>query len=210
AIVSCFLIPWARQLVELLLGPAYHDSWPVLALMLLYPIHQSLGQVNATMFMACERTREYMITALIGQLLSLPVSYILLAAPDTMPLPGLGLGAYGLALKMVGMNALLVNLQAWIIAKFNQWKFEWLYQLTAIVPLLLLGYIAKAVTEALPVLDGADPRARVLADLALAGLIFAPVALILLWLQPRIAGFERDELRALVARFNPLHLARRP
>jgi O-antigen/teichoic acid export membrane protein len=210
AIVSCFLIPWARQLVILLLGEPYRDSWPVLALMLLYPLHQSMGQVNATMFMACERTRDYMIIALIGQLASLPVSYFLLAAPTEIPFPGMGLGAYGLALKMVGMNIVLVNLQAWVIARFNHWKYEWLYQIAAVIPLLLLGYFAKAAADLMIAADsGADPRLHFIVGLVIAGAIFVPCALLLLWLQPGIAGFERAEMRLLAAKLNLSQLARR-
>lgn len=210
ALISCFLIPWAKQLVMLLLGEAYQNSWPVLALMLLYPIHQSTGQVNATTFMACERTKEYMVIALIGQLAALPVSYFLLAAPTSTPFPGLGLGAYGLALKMVGVNIILVNLQAWVIARFNHWKFEWFYQLAAIVPLLLLGYLAKLTTDLLISTDpGTDPRLHLVAGLVIAGVLFAPCAAGLLWLQPRLAGFERDEIHALVAKLYPLLAARR-
>jgi O-antigen/teichoic acid export membrane protein len=210
ALVSCFLIPWAKQLVMLLLGAAYQASWPVLALMLLYPIHQSTGQVNATTFMACERTREYMVIALIGQLAALPVSYFLLAAPTATPLPGLGLGAYGLALKMVGVNIILVNLQAWVIARFNRWKFEWFYQLAAIVPLLVLGYLAKAITDLMISTDAStDPRLHLVAGLAIAGTLFLPCAAALLWLQPRLAGFEREEVHALVAKLQPFLSARR-
>jgi len=210
ALVSCFLIPWAKQLVMLLLGEAYQDSWPVLALMLLYPIHQSIGQVNATTFMACERTKEYMVIALIGQMAALPVSYFLLAAPTVAPVPGLGLGAYGLALKMVGVNILLVNLQAWIIARFNHWKFEWFYQLATIVPLLALGYLAKAMAELVVSTDASsDLRLHLVAGMLIAGVLFLPCAAALLWLQPRLAGLEREELDTLVAKLQPLLSVRR-
>lgn len=209
AIVSCFLIPWARQIVTLLLGSAYQESWPVLGLMLLYPIHQSMGQVNATMFMACERTREYMIIALAGQLLSLPVSYFMLA-PAGAALPGLALGAYGLALKMVGMNVVLANVQAWMIARFSGWKYRWAYQVAGIMVVLVLGYAAReAAVLIIPAAGDVEHKLPFIAGLALSGSIYALGLLVFLWLTPRVAGIEPEELRALLAKLGPPRLARR-
>ena len=196
AAVSCILIPWSKQIVIVLLGDAYQASWPVLALMLLYPIHQSIGQVNATMFMACERTSAYMVIAVAGQIVSLPISYFLLASPSQHPVPGLGLGAYGLALKMVGMNLVLVNFQAWMIAKFGGWKFQWAFQLVGIAGLLLLGYLSKICAAALFNNAGSlDLSLRALAS----GCLYVAASACFLWACPWIAGMERDELGRLLS-----------
>lgn len=210
ALVSCFLIPWSRQLVQLLLGEAYQAAWPVLALMLLYPVHQSMGQVNATMFMACERTTAYMRVALFGQLLSLPVSYVLLATPAAQPLPGLGLGAYGLAFKMVGMNLLLVNLQAWMIARFGGWRYEWSYQWGALAALLLLGFVAReAGLLVIPQVEFVAPL-QLAGGLSVAGVIYCAGAALLLWMWPAVAGLDRSDLRQGLARIVPQRLAGPP
>lgn len=196
AAVSCILIPWSEQIVSRLLGSAYQASWPVLALMLLYPIHQSTGQVNAAMFMACERTSAYMAIAVAGQLISLPISYFLVASPGQHPIPGLGLGAYGLALKMVGMNLVLVNFQAWMIAKFGGWKFQWAFQLVGIAVLLLLGYLSKLCATTL--FSSAGSLELPLRALASGGLYVAAAACFL-WACPWVAGIERGELGRLLS-----------
>jgi O-antigen/teichoic acid export membrane protein len=196
AAVSCMLIPWSEQIVGCLLGSAYQASWPVLALMLLYPIHQSTGQVNAAMFMACERTSAYMAIAIGGQLISLPISYFLLASPTQLPVAGLGLGAYGLALKMVGLNFILVNFQAWMIARIGGWNFQWAFQLVGIGVLLLLGYLSKFCATALFGGSGA-------LDLPLSA--FGSVCLYVagcacfLFACPWVAGAERGELGLLMS-----------
>jgi O-antigen/teichoic acid export membrane protein len=196
ATASCILIPWSRQIVTILLGSAYQDSWPVLALMLLYPIHQSIGQVNATMFMACERTWEYMVITLAGQFVSFPVSYFLLASPQQHPVSGLGLGAYGLALKMVGLNLVLVNFQAWTIAKFSGWKFEWVFQVVGIAALLLLGSLSKLC--AVTLFSGAGTL-QFAAGAVTSGTLYLASAILFFWALPWVAGLERGELGRLVA-----------
>lgn len=200
AMVSCFLIPWSQTLVGVLLGDAYIATWPVLALMLLYPIHQSLGQVNAAMFMACERTKDYMWIAVAGQLLSLPVSFLMLAPAEYS---GLDAGAYGLALKLVVMNVLLTNVQMWMIARFGRWKYEWFYQVAGIAALLVLGYASSAGSAAVMSAAGPDlSTAQLASALLLGGGAYVLGACVLLWTWPGMAGLGREELRGLLERSN--------
>src|SRR5207302_5348904 len=45
AVIAGFLLPWAQDLLRLLLGAAYVGGPSTLAIMFLYPIHQSMGQI---------------------------------------------------------------------------------------------------------------------------------------------------------------------
>jgi O-antigen/teichoic acid export membrane protein len=208
AAVSGFLIPWAPSLVEFLLGPAYVASWPILMLMLLYPIHQSMGQVNATMFLASECTNVWMVISIIGQLVCLPVTFVLLAPHEGYLLPGLALGALGLAIKMVGMNALLTNIQAALLARFNGWRFHWLWQVSVIGGLLLLGYAAHGIAMLLlPSANATQPSLLVLA-LTVAGLLYLMGLALFVRSFPTLLGCDRQELRELARRFLPATLAR--
>lgn len=201
AVVSCFLVPWSEQLTLLLLGKPYVAAWPVLALMFLYPIHQSMGQINATMFMACERTGPYMKLTLLGMLVSFPVTYFLLASPDEWLLPGLELGALGLALKMLMMNVLLVNIQSWVLSRFHGWDFEWSYQIVGISFLLTLGFFTKAfLTLALGVhpLMNMD-KISILVMIFSAGILYVAGVIVFLWLRPSIFGVTQDELKNMIS-----------
>jgi len=57
AVFSGFLIPWSKDITQIFLGPSFKEGSVVLAIMFLYPIHQSLGQVSTTMLMASSNTK---------------------------------------------------------------------------------------------------------------------------------------------------------
>lgn len=205
AVISCFMIPWAKEIVTFLLGAAYQESWAVFAIMLLYPIHQSMGQVNGTMFLACAHTNTYTAIAIIGQVVSIPVSYLLLASSADLLVPGLGLGALGLAIKMVGMSVLLVNIQAWLIARLNGWQYEWKYQVIGISALLALGYLVKVtIIFIIPSATLPAEKFSFILAVALSGVIYMMGVAAFVWLYPHIAGLEKAELRRLLEKYNPL------
>ena len=201
AVISCFLIPWSEQIVALLLGPAYGDAWPVLAIMFFYPIHQSMGQISGTILLATRQTRTYMLIGVFGMIASMPVAYFLLAPSGEGALRGMGLGAQGLAMKMVAMNTLLVNLQAWIIARNNGWKYDWEYQVAGIVSALALGYFAKiAVCLSMGGLCTGPDKWAPLAPFVVAGILYAIGVLLFLWMFPSVAGLDRRDLAGAASR----------
>jgi len=200
AVISCFLIPWAEELTVLLLGEAYSNAWPVLAVMFLYPVHQSMGQINAAMFMACERTKPYMYLSVLGMMVSMPVTIFLLAPPDAWFISGLGLGALGLAIKMVGLNILFVNLQGWFLSRFHQWKYDWGYQMEGLFALLALSVIIKFSLVAL--MGGEMPiemdNLFVLLMLFFSGLIYLFAVCFYVWLRPSLFGLDREDIGKLI------------
>jgi O-antigen/teichoic acid export membrane protein len=200
AIVSCFLVPWSEQLTLLLLGKPYVAAWPVLALMFLYPIHQSMGQINATMFMACERTGPYMKLTILGMLVSFPVTYFLLASPDEWLIPGLELGALGLAIKMLMMNVLFVNIQSWVLARFHSWDYEWSYQIVGVLFLLALGFLTKAIST---IAIGIYPlmemdKFSMLLMIFSGGILYMTGVFAFLWFQPSVFGVDQDEVKNMI------------
>lgn len=201
AVVACFLVPWSEQLTSLLLGSAYAAAWPILAVMFLYPVHQSLGQINATMFMACERTKPYMYLTLLGMFISMPVTYFLLVPSDIWLVPGLGLGAFGLALKMVGLNVLLVNIQSWLLARYHQWKYEWTYQLEGLLVLLSLSFTIKLLAIYFAGDDGLLKLDTFVLLLMMggAGILYLFGVCAYLWFRPSIFGLDR---KGLIIGFN--------
>ncbi|PCJ85724.1 MAG: hypothetical protein COA57_07095 [Flavobacteriales bacterium] len=188
AVVACFLIPWSEQLTVLLLGEAYKNAWPVLAVMFLYPVHQSMGQINGTMFMACERTSPYMYLSILGMLLSMPVTYMVLVPADIWLVSGLGLGALGLALKMVGMNILLVNLQGFMLARFHGWKFDWWYQIEGLIVLIVMSIIVQKVVNTL------ISDAHLIVLLGASALLYLLGVMLYIWLRPNQFGIEKSDI----------------
>ena len=113
------MIPFSREILALLLGPAYQSAWLALSLMFLYPVHQSLGQITATMFFAMGKTKAQSVIGIFFMSISIPTAYFLLA-PRSAIVPGFKLGAMGLALKMVGCQILGVNISAFFVAKYTK------------------------------------------------------------------------------------------
>jgi O-antigen/teichoic acid export membrane protein len=198
ATVSCFLGPWSEQLVGVLLGNAYHAAWPVLFLMLFYPIHQAMGQINGTLFMATGRNTTYMKITMAGLLVSMPVSYVLIAPVSSAWLPGLGMGAMGLAIKVVGVNFVFVNIQSWLISRHYGTAFHWQYQVTAILALLALGYVARWMVQGFVPdsvqIQGGMSMLATLIGIAVSGLLYLAGLFVLITKVPAVIGLKRDEV----------------
>ena len=140
-LISGFLIPWSEEITRIFLGPTYADGAIALAIMFLFPIHQSLGQVCATMLMASSNTKTRLFIACITMGVSVPVSYFVQASPDAL-VPGFGLGAVGMAWKIVLLNVIWANLAVWLIARRYGWKFDWAYQVVSLVAFLSLSWFS--------------------------------------------------------------------
>jgi O-antigen/teichoic acid export membrane protein len=139
---SCLLIPYSSEIVRWLLGSDYSGASLAMAIMFLYPIHQSLGQIQSTVFYATGQTSLYSKIGIVNMLISIPVSYFLLA-PRTQSIPGLHLGAAGLASKMVVLQMLGVCLLAYQLKRLYGWSEDNFYQGTVLLAFLGLGLVGR-------------------------------------------------------------------
>jgi O-antigen/teichoic acid export membrane protein len=190
--LSCLLIPYSRPILRWSAGPNYDAAWVALSILFLYPIHQSLGQITGTLFYASGKTDRYVKIGMTMMLISIPVTYVLLAPPSA-PIPGFGLGAVGLALKMVVIQAIGVNLLAHLIARMSGIAFEWLYQAGVVGVLLALGWTCK---WAAGLLTGLASTPNVTGmEIVLGSLLYAGGSLGLMVGIPGMTGLNRDQLR---------------
>jgi O-antigen/teichoic acid export membrane protein len=186
ASISGFLIPWSAEIISIILGPPYSDASIILAIALLYPIHQAMGQVCGVVFLASGETKKYMVISTLIMLISIPVTYFLLAPKSNYLLGGYDLGSLGLAIKMVGLGIISVNIQAWIISRFCSWKYEWFWQLYGIVFFVGGGFAFKFAYDFI--------------DNLIIHLLFYTVTyflfftLIVLY-HPQIFGFNKEEIK---------------
>jgi O-antigen/teichoic acid export membrane protein len=194
--LSCLFIPYSRQILAWTVGISYEGAWLCLALMFLFPIHQSLGQIQGALFYASSETKTY---ARIGYLMmgvSIPVTYFVLA-PRSAAIAGLGLGAAGLAVKMVVLQIGGVSLQSYVIAKTNGWSYDYSYQAIVLATLLGLGWACKWAAGALLGMSGA--AAGPVEVILLGSSFYAAGLLILLYCRPELAGLTRGEARHMVS-----------
>jgi len=190
--ISCLVIPYSREILNWTVGPDYEAAWMILGLMFLYPIHQSLGQIGGAFFFATGQTRDYAGIGLIMMAVSIPVTYFMLASPSSV-VPGLGLAAVGLAVKMVILQVIWVNLQTYVIARNNGWAYEYGYQVTLLTVLLGLGWIGKWSAGHMLDLIGL-PSGQVVVALA-GSALYAGVCMAMLYQQPSIAGLTGEQIR---------------
>jgi O-antigen/teichoic acid export membrane protein len=197
ALVAGALMPWSAELLQLVLGSSYAAGAVTLAIMFLYPIHQSMGQIGSTMLYATERVSLHSAIGIVVMLASIVVSYFILA-PAGAPVPGLGMASEGLAIKMVLMQIISVNLIAYIIARVSKWRFDWLYQPVSLGTCCLAGWLARQLAEAL-----VGRQQWVLLDMAVAGMIYAILMSAFIFWQPWVAGATRAELIGDLRRLFP-------
>ncbi len=198
AILSGFLIPWSKEIVTVSLGKEYVAAWPVLALMFLYPIHQSLGQIVGTMFLAKGQTKVYSLLSMVLALVSIPVSYLAQAPPSNPFVPGFGLGAMGMALKMVLLNIVSVNASVLALARINKWKFDWAYQVVGITFVITMGYLAKRLVSVFWNVEGIAQINEFLLPGFFSGIIYIVAVFALILAMPWIAGIKREDISGLL------------
>jgi O-antigen/teichoic acid export membrane protein len=193
--ISSLFIPFSREILVRTAGSGYERGWVCLSLMLLFPIHQSLGQIQGTFFYASSNTRSYTKIGLLIMGVSIPVTYFVLA-PRSSTVAGLGLGAVGLAIKLVVLQILAVNLQAYVLARANHWAYDFNFQIVVCLTLISLGWICRWVSVAVVGLTGSFQSPIVV--MATAGLLYTALVSIVLYLKPDLAGLTRGQVRGMV------------
>lgn len=200
AILTGLLIPWSEEIITIFLGKLYVQAWPVLAIMLLYPIHQSMGQIGGTMLLASGHTQKFMFVSMVIMLISIPCSYLILAPTTGVMIPGMGLGAIGIAIKMVVLGIVSVNIQALIIARYSGWKFDWIFQVVGIPLMLGLGYLSKMLVGLFWDLDVMS-ISKLVIPIVIVCLFYLTFVIITLWHLPWLIGIEKEESLNLLKKF---------
>jgi O-antigen/teichoic acid export membrane protein len=195
ASIGCLLIPYSHEIVIRTVGYAYERAWPSLALMFVFPVHQSLGQIQSTIFYASEETKSYARIGMLTMVISIPITYFVLA-PRSATLPGMGFGAAGLAIKTVAVTIMAVNLQGYVIARINGWPFDVAYQAVVLGTLLSLGWICKWLS--ITALKFAGSSGGPVKAIILSGIIYAGLLVALLYAKPMVAGLAREDVRQFV------------
>jgi O-antigen/teichoic acid export membrane protein len=143
--LCCLFIPYTYEVLIWTLGARFAGGWICLLLMFIYPVHQALSQVQATVFFASGDTRVYSRIGIMTVFISVPVAYLLLA-PRTGGLPGLGLGSNGLALKLVLMQWLSVSLQSKAIANRHSGHTDYAFEIGTLGTLFAGAWLCRWLT----------------------------------------------------------------
>jgi O-antigen/teichoic acid export membrane protein len=140
SIMAGILVPFSKEILVLTAGEDYIGAWIVLAVMLVYPLLQSIGQLGGTMLIAKGRTDLHSKLSVIAICVSIPLTYLMLAPESNY---GMNLGGLGLATKMVLLSLVTTTVQSTIIAREFGWKFEPAQYISSPVFFLISGFAAK-------------------------------------------------------------------
>jgi O-antigen/teichoic acid export membrane protein len=195
---ACFLIPFSKEILALL-GSEYESGYICLAIMFIYPVYQSLGQINGSYFLATGRTGLYSKIGITMRIVSVPVTYLVLA-PSSNMIPGLGLGSVGLALKMVILVVITVNISYFFISKISNWRFSIFNQFIIIGLLLGTSFVIKIFL--IWVWHVLDIPFSGLLTMIFCVPIYVLIAGVIIYLFPGLGGLERKQIISFVRYLN--------
>jgi O-antigen/teichoic acid export membrane protein len=181
----------AADVAYLFGGGSFERGAMAMTIMAFYPMHQTYGQLSGSVFYATGQTRLYRNIGIIGMIAGLPLMFWLIASIES---GGLGLGAVGLALKMVLLQAVFVNVQLWFNARLlslDFWRFL-AHQLLVPAAFALCAYASTILVDAF-----VRPR---LGAFLLAGVTYTILVIAAVWTFPQLCGLRRDELAVLLRR----------
>lgn len=183
AFFSAFLAVHSDTVTQIIGGDLYGESATVVAVMALYPIHQTYGQLSGSVFYATENTR-------LSRNISIVSSFIFLVLGTVFLLPekyfGFGFGALGFAGAMVFTQIISVNLQLWFNMKFLNLSMRYFvfHQLYA----LLFFYVLAKVSTFIVLSSTA------VANFAISGFIYACLVIIGIYCFPQIFAISKQEI----------------
>ena len=198
--ISCLFIPYSAEILAMTLGSDFKGAGYAFSIMLLYPIHQSIGRISGSFLQAAGHTALYSKVSMVALTLSLPLSYLLLA-PRSGLVPGLDLGAAGLTVKMVTLNILSVNLLAFTIARRFQMRYDWRHQIATVVLLLGLGFGSRLLAAHLV---SATRVAPLLAVPALGGVFYLAMTAFIVFRRPAIVGLTPAQATSILRVYRQL------
>ena len=194
AYFSCFIALQADKVIYIFGGGQYGGALAAVTIMAFYPIHQTYGQLSASLFFATGQTALYRNIGIIFLILGLPLTYFLIAPANKL---GLNFGATGLAIKMVLLNVIGVNVQLYFNTKQLNLRF-WRYlshQGLSMICLLILAVLATLGADYLLAL-----RTNILTNFLISGLCYSVMAVGLAYFFPAVFGISRDDINLLQAK----------
>ena len=146
AIISVFLCSHANVLTQIIGGEDFNEAGVAVSLMILYPIHQTYGQLSGAVFYSTGQTKLYRNIGLCTMVSGLLVSFLLIGPQK---FHGLDLGALGLAIKMIVMQLILTNIQLFFNSKYLNLNFKKFlgHQFLVIIVLFVFTLSAKYISS---------------------------------------------------------------
>lgn len=204
-VTSCFLSVQSEAIVALVGGEKFKGAAVPIALMALFPIHQTFGQLSGALMVATGQTRLYARIGILMMVVSLPITYVCVA-PGSFGVPGLALGATGLALKMLIWQFAGTNIQLFCNTRYLRIPYlRWLsLQVVMVGGIYALAFGARVVAgmwdaSSLLRLAGLSFLGDAVlghgSRLLLSGFFYLVAVAAVVLVVPGVAGMSRGEIR---------------
>lgn len=185
SIISIFLFVNAEFITQLVGGEEFEMALYTVALMSLYPIHQTYGQLSGSVFYATGKTKLYSQIGIFGLLLGFVLSLIFIGPNKYY---ALNLGSLGLALKMIILQFLIVNIQLYYNSKLLKIIFfKFLYHQFFIILILISIALISNLFSSIIIND--------LISFIVHGFIYLILIMILFYNYPKLAGINYSDIK---------------
>ena len=189
-LVLCTLLSGLSPLlVAGIAGPDYAPAIPVVAIMAFYPLQQMAGQLTAAAFKATGRTIAYRNLGFLYFGFDLALVYFLLVPADAF-IPGLGLGAVGVAIRLVVFG--LIGVQLYERADARYFRFSYVQAtLSKIRSIILVGAVAFATLRWAPARLLEYTAGSTVAAATIASILYLSIIGVIVFRWPEIMGLTR-------------------
>jgi len=193
--ISVFVIFKIDFIITSIVGREYLNAVVPASVYLMYPIHQSIGQLNGAFLLATEKTRVVRNLSILVSIIGMFFSYILLSNQKIIFFYGFNLGALGVATKMVSVQIISVVIQTWIIAKYLRIKKIPLFIHQIIVLAIIASFIGILYFfEKMMVANNILSNQTIL--FLVLGISYLLMVVIIIYLFPSLIGFKKNELKS--------------
>jgi len=170
-------------------GEKFINAKIVISIMVLYPMHQTYGQLSGSVFYATGQTKLYRNIGIFIQTLGIIVIFFLIAPKSYS---GFDLGATGLAIKMILIQFIGVNIQLFYNAKFLNISFIkfFSHQIYTIVIFGIIAYLSLFIANVF--------TDTIIISFFINGIIYVILSICLLFSFPFIFSLSRNELKSFI------------
>ena len=186
--LACFTAVQADKVVVFFGGNGYGNALLPVLVMAFYPIHQTYGQLTASLFFATGKTKLYSQISLIFLVIGLPMIYFILGPQSSL---GLNLGATGLAIKFVCFQFIAVNVQLYYNLKFLKLRFRhfFIHQLVSVAFFSAMALFARVLSEGFKIYEQTP-----ILNFITAGFLYTFICCIFIYFFPVVLGLKKNEI----------------
>jgi O-antigen/teichoic acid export membrane protein len=189
--LAFWLSAGSGMLVQLVAGARFRAASGVLAVMAFYPVSQTMNQLAAASLKATEHTASYARWTIFFSIPELVLTYLLLA-PASAPVPGLHLGAIGMAVKAACYGLVAAQVYDWLNCRFLAIPFARTLRRRALALLAVGAAAAVLIGYGSPWLQRAGLAP--LTALLVCSVLYGAAIVLMVWFWPGLAGLSRAQI----------------